>query len=90
MPIPVIPPRSLAPYALKTQLLAASGQLLTVTVNGQTTLTLPSLPADPAMVSVEVNGVRYRPDTHFTVSGTALTWLNGFTLSTTDIIYVML
>lgn len=55
--------------------------------NGQTAFTLAAAPTNPALVSVEVNGViYYAPDV--TVAGTTLTWAGGFKLSTGDVVKV--
>ena len=66
---------------------AAIGAALPVTADGQTALTLPATPKNAASVILEINGVDYRNPHDFTVSGTTVTWLNGFILKTTDIIF---
>lgn len=61
--------------------------ILTVSSNGQTALTLAATPKWGTAVELEINGVSYLNGAgkDFTVSGTTLTWLNRqFTLATTD------
>lgn len=61
--------------------------ILTVSSNGQTALTLAATPKWGTAVALEVNGVSYLNGAgkDFTVSGTTLTWLNRqFQLATTD------
>jgi hypothetical protein len=44
---------------------------------GQTSFTLPSISADADSYTLSVNGVEYVRTMDYTVSGTALTWLNN-------------
>jgi hypothetical protein len=55
---------------------------------GQTAFTLPSVPVNPASTIFNVNGVDYYSPGDFTISGAAVTWLNGFTLSATDVVRI--
>ncbi len=62
---------------------------LTVTTNGQTSITLPKAPAADALDLTEltVNGQAMEYGTDYTISGATLTWVTaqaGFALSTTD------
>jgi len=43
-------------------------------------------PTDVTKVAFEVNGVVYRDTTFITVSGTSLTWLDTFTLMSSDVV----
>jgi hypothetical protein len=52
--------------------------------SGQISFTLPSVATDPDTYSLTVNGIEYVRGTDFTVSGTALTWLNTFVLVSGD------
>ena len=59
-----------------------------ITTNGQISFTLPSVATDPDSYVLSVNGVEYVRNTDFTVSGTALTWLNTFILKLGDRVIV--
>tara|TARA_B100001109_G_C18642689_1_gene371365 strand:+ start:308 stop:616 length:309 start_codon:yes stop_codon:yes gene_type:complete len=52
--------------------------------NDQTAFTLPTTPTRPDGVVMIINGASYFPPTYFTVSGTSVTWLDLFTLVSTD------
>lgn len=62
---------------------------LTVSTNGQTSITLPKAPAPDSLDLTEltVNGQAMEYGTDYTISGSTLTWVTaqaGFALSTTD------
>lgn len=62
---------------------------LTITTNGQTSITLPKAPAPDAidLTELNVNGQEMEYGTDYTISGSTLTWIPaaaGFALSTTD------
>ena len=67
---------------------AGAGTQVPGVVDGQTVIALPAVPTDATSVVVEVNGIRYRPTSSFTVAGSTVTWLNGFSLSASDIVFV--
>lgn len=63
--------------------------IITITTNGQTALTLSQTPKDGADVVLIVNSATYNSPESFTVSGTTVTWVatassGGFDLETTD------
>ena len=64
-------------------------ELLLVTVDGQTSFVLPSIPTSIITLSLEVNGVAYTNPSDFTLSGSFVTWLNTFTLKTSDSVYAI-
>lgn len=62
---------------------------LTVTTNGQTSITLPKAPATDALdlTELSVNGQAMEYGTDYSISGSTLTWITaaaGFSLATTD------
>jgi hypothetical protein len=57
--------------------------------NGQTAFTLSMTPSDTLLVAMEINGVSYRSTNFLTVSGTALTWLDTFILSSSDVVDIV-
>lgn len=63
-------------YLLKKVLFTATA--------GQISFTLPSVAVSPDTYSLSVNGLEYDRTTYYTVSGTALTWLNVFPLAAGD------
>jgi hypothetical protein len=60
-----------------------------VVTNGQTMFTLSMTPSDTTLVTMEVNGVDYRSTTFLTISGTTLTWLDTFVLSSSDVVDIV-
>jgi hypothetical protein len=63
----------------------AEPHTLAITSAGQTAFTLPSTPTDPASLMLYLNGQAIgQAGTDFSLSGTALTWLNATVLATTD------
>lgn len=87
-----------SPYLAIQQGLAAVGpssqgtfkrELLTVPLDGQTAFSISSVPTNAAYLSMEVNGVAYNTPAAFTMAGIVLTWLNPFTLKTTDSVYAV-
>lgn len=63
--------------------------VITITTNGQTALTLSQTPKDGNDVVLVINTATYNQPESFTVSGTTVTWTataanNGFDLETTD------
>jgi len=54
--------------------------------NGQTAFTLSQAPVSPSLLQFEINGVVYRDTTWLTISGTTLTWLDVFSVSSSDVI----
>lgn len=60
-----------------------------VVTNGQTMFTLSMTPSDTTLVQMEINGVLYRSTTFLTVSGTTLTWLDTFVLSSSDVVDIV-
>ena len=61
-----------------------TAKVLTVTTNGQSVFTLPSVPTNPATAVMFVNNVDYSTPSAFSISGSTLTWSGGFNLSPTD------
>jgi len=61
---------------------------IAITAPGQTVFTLTYAPKDPPDLICWINGVSYVYGTHYTVTGTTLTWLNPFTLKTKDTLTV--
>lgn len=62
---------------------------ITITTNGQVTLSLTQTPKDPNDVVLVVNSASYHSPESFTVSGTTITWVatasnGGFDLETVD------
>jgi hypothetical protein len=57
-----------------------------VLVNGQTSFTLAATPDNGTSVMMFVNGLKQTYLTNFFVSGNLVTWLNTFTLATTDLV----
>lgn len=58
--------------------------------NGQTVFTLTETYVTGGLATFYVNGIAYRRDTDYTISGTTLTWLDGpFTLSSSDEVFVV-
>ena len=55
-----------------------------VATAGQISFVLPSVASDPNTYKLTVNGIDYDRTTHYTVSGTTLTWLNLFPLVVGD------
>ena len=58
-------------------------------VNDQTAFALSTTPSDASFISMEINGVTYRSTTFFTVVGTALTWLDVFSLLSSDVVDII-
>lgn len=80
-------PTTAADWVLSTTtvpITATAGQVVAVVANGQTSFALSPAPTNASSVVMEINGVRYFNVTDFTISGATVTWLNGFSLSTTD------
>jgi hypothetical protein len=69
------------------QLIAASGSgqsvVLSVASQGQTSFTLPAIPAIPTRTQLFVNGVKYEFLQDYTIADYSLTWL-GFGLMVSD------
>ncbi len=55
---------------------------------GQVSFILANTPIDFASVVFEVNGVDYHQGDAFTVSGVTITWLDPWTMETTDFVTV--
>jgi hypothetical protein len=62
---------------------------LPVLTNGDTVFVLSEYPADAAKFSLMVNGVAYHSPTAFTLTGNLVTWLNLFSLETSDELYAI-
>lgn len=60
-----------------------------VAFNGQTAFSLSATPSAANQLNLEINGVAYNNPTSFTLAGTTVTWLNTFTLRTTDSVYAI-
>jgi hypothetical protein len=60
-----------------------------VVTNGQTVFALSMTPSDTLLVAMEINGVSYRSTTFLTISGTTLTWLDTFILSSSDVVDIV-
>lgn len=62
---------------------------ITVALNGDTVFALTSSFLPNGLIILTINGQRFAQGTHFTVSGTVLTWLDTpFTLKAGDLIVV--
>lgn len=64
-------------------------EALVVAFNGQTLFSLGATPSAAAQLNIEINGVAYNNPASFTLAGTTVSWLNTFTLRTTDSVYAI-
>lgn len=74
-------------YTVANQEQPEEADALTVDTDGQTSFTLSKTALAPALATAKalVNGVEYEYATHFTISGTTLTWVSTLiSLKTTD------
>lgn len=58
--------------------------VLTITTDGQTAFTLPSVPLQPSLSRMTLNTLTCMYGVDYTIAGTALTWTSVVPLSTTD------
>jgi hypothetical protein len=59
-----------------------------VPTNGQTAFVLSTVPLNNSDILMLINNIAYIVGQNFTISGTTITWLDDFTLETTDIVVI--
>jgi hypothetical protein len=57
--------------------------------NGQTSYTLSHVPTDASSIEFFVNGVGYRTPVDLTFASLTITWLNSFSIATSDSVWVV-